>query len=369
MKRTLILSALTLIFVAGLNGNAQQKSADKPASVTSAFTQPLAIAWFYPAETTHFDPIVENDRVFLPIADGSIVCLSATTGDLLWKSGPSADLTATPIGISGELFVAAKKGTNPGDSTAGILRVLDKQTGVALRSFDLARPLTTLTSNGDVLYAGSEDGKVYAMHANNGSIVWAFQTGGPVHGHPLFLDGKIYVGSDDNAFYAIDAATGKMLWMTQTHGRITGRSSSDGKRIYFGSGDGFVYALSTVNGTLAWKLRTGATVDAAPVQIGKNLIVGSYDNFLYALNPRGGNIVWKHRLDSRITSSPLVDDSNALVAPIRSRTLSSVDAVNGVIVAETSLPEDSGEVVSAALRLGPNIYFSTDLGMVALKTR
>ncbi len=366
----------TLLISVALSGasfvfaqNSAQKAEQKPVAATGMFSQPLMIAWFYAAETTHLNPIADSDRAFLPMADGSISAVSLSTGELLWKSATGADLTASPIECNSELVVAAKKGAGTGESNAGVLRILDKRTGLTLRSFDVARPLTTLASNGGIIYAGSEDAKVYAIKSGDGAKVWTFQTGGPIHSQAVYADGRVYIGSDDASLYAIDAANGNQIWKALTKGKVTGQPASDGKRIYFGSNDGWVYAAHIGNGAIAWKLRTGATVDAPPIKVKNHILVGSYDDFLYALNPDSGDIVWKQRVTNRVGSRPIIENENALIGPLRARKLSVFDSNQGLLLNETTLPDDMGEIVSAPFQIGKQIIVSTDLGLVALKAK
>jgi outer membrane protein assembly factor BamB len=55
------------------------------------------------------------------------------------------------------------------------------------------------------VYIGSDDGNLYAIDANTGNDLWAFDTGSPVVSSPVVdLDGTIYVGSDNGNVYAIN---------------------------------------------------------------------------------------------------------------------------------------------------------------------
>lgn len=57
-----------------------------------------------------------------------------------------------------------------------------------------------LSSDGKVLYIGSDNGKLYAITALNGTELWSFETGAQVWDSPaLSIDGKVvYVGSFDH---------------------------------------------------------------------------------------------------------------------------------------------------------------------------
>jgi hypothetical protein len=67
------------------------------------------------------------------------------------------------------------------------------------------RSSPTLSSDGSVVYVGSDDYSLYAINTNDGSKRWAFQTEGDVRTSPtLSSDGSVvYVGSNDNSLYAI----------------------------------------------------------------------------------------------------------------------------------------------------------------------
>ena len=56
----------------------------------------------------------------------------------------------------------------------------------------------------------------------NGHKQWAAKTGGAVEASPLILDGRVFVGSFDNQLYALDAATGNVIWKYETGDKILG---------------------------------------------------------------------------------------------------------------------------------------------------
>jgi len=64
---------------------------------------------------------------------------------------------------------------------------------------------------GGVVYVGSTDKQVYAIH--DGNLVWPepVLTGGEIRSSPAVANGVVYVGSSDHHLYVIDAATGDLL--------------------------------------------------------------------------------------------------------------------------------------------------------------
>ena len=56
-----------------------------------------------------------------------------------------------------------------------------------------------------VVYVGSYDGKVYALDAETGELVWSYDTDDSVFSSPAAVDGVVYIGSDDGHVCALDA--------------------------------------------------------------------------------------------------------------------------------------------------------------------
>jgi len=56
----------------------------------------------------------------------------------------------------------------------------------------------------NTIYIGSDDGKLYALDADNGAMLWEFQTGDKIISSPAVADGVVYVGSYDGTLYAIE---------------------------------------------------------------------------------------------------------------------------------------------------------------------
>jgi outer membrane protein assembly factor BamB len=59
--------------------------------------------------------------------------------------------------------------------------------------------------NGTTLYAGDEAGYVYAVDITSGSLQWRFRTGGPVRSQLAIAGGLLYTGSLDRHVYALHA--------------------------------------------------------------------------------------------------------------------------------------------------------------------
>src|SRR5690606_28022771 len=77
-----------------------------------------------------------------------------------------------------------------------------------------------------VVYAGSEDGYVYAINDSDGSLLWSYQTGGDIISSPAIYDRPsplsdlVLIGSHDKKLYALHADTGAVEWTYTTGGSV-----------------------------------------------------------------------------------------------------------------------------------------------------
>jgi outer membrane protein assembly factor BamB len=122
--------------------------------------------------------------------------------------------------------------------------------------------------------------------------IWSLKTGGPIAARPVEAGGIVFAGSWDGREYAIRPATGKVVWKTSLgstsspqcprydQAGITSAPVIQAGNAFLGGGDAFWYALNARTGAVRWRVPTG-------------------DN-----SPSGGRYNW---------SSPAVFDGHAFV--------------------------------------------------------
>lgn len=109
---------------------------------------------------------------------------------------------------------------------------------------------------GNVVFASSMEGGLYALKANNGEAVWSFNTPEAVVIFIVKSGDAIYFGDLSGRFYAAEAATGKLIWSFSTNGPNTGGVVVHDDKVYFGSWDCNAYCLDAKTGRLVWKFHT-----------------------------------------------------------------------------------------------------------------
>lgn len=157
---------------------------------------------------------------------------------------------------------------------------------------------------GDLVYAASNDGTLYALNAADGQQRWKHTTAAAIGSAPTVLGGSVYLGSDDRTLYAFDARSGKVRWRFTTKG-IVHTPVVTGGVAYVGSADHRLYALDAADGKRRWAFDTGNDTHS-PVVSGETVYVGSSDTSLYAVNANTGEKRWAFTTRGAVSGIPAV---------------------------------------------------------------
>ena len=224
------------------------------------------------AGETHYSPLTEINR------DTVGRLRLAWTLDL-----DVANAQSTPLAVDGVLYVAAGY---------SMVFAVDALTGKVLWKYDpLVLPVVGkklragagihgLAYSAGHLFVGTHDGRLIALDAKKGTMVWSTPTLDPndstfISGAPRVFKGKVAIGFGDSGttpgrVNVFDAATGKLAWSWSTQGpggavwnAIT--YDPDNNRVYVGTGNArgpdaakntfacSVVALDADTGAMAWQ--------------------------------------------------------------------------------------------------------------------
>lgn len=368
---TTIFAAVWLFALTSPPSLSAVQTADKPTAHSTSsekvdFSQPLTIRWRYESNLTlNLTPAFDDERIYLPLAGGTIVSLIGATGQLNWRSEIGGEISASPIANERAIYVASETGKPEGGDrkATGTIRALGREGGVTQWMHTLAMPLRgSLALGNGKLYGAGSDGKVYAFDTGNGERRWSYSYGAAFNSQPVASGERVYLGSEDGNLLALDANTGELLWHYRTKGAVRGAVANGNDIVYFGSGDGYVYALNAAGGELIWRKRTGAGVEAV-VRAGEELLVASLDNFVYKYSLNGTRL-WKRRLPGRISSKPLVTKRAALLMPFSGSAGVVLELRDGRQI--NLLP--TGEEIatsSAPVAVGDVVLLTTEHGLLA----
>jgi eukaryotic-like serine/threonine-protein kinase len=355
------LCALLLFLLVYLPAQSLKVNADSDV----VLSDPLTVRWRYASNVTlNLTPAFDTERIYLPLAGGTIVALKAQDGQLFWRSDIGGELSASPIADSSTIYVASETIAPEGQNrSSGALRALGREGGVTQWLTPVVKPLRgSLAISGDKLFAGGSDGRAYAFDKRTGGVFWSIPFSAPFNGQPVINSGRVYFGSEDGTLLALEESTGRLLWRYRTKGPIRGPVALSGGTVFFGSGDGYVYAVSADKGRMIWRKRTGGGVEAVALA-GESLLAASLDNFAYLLSLKG-SMVWKRLLPGRISSQPLMVEEAALFTPLSSSVAIVLALRDGKQV--NSLPTGEEITSSAApIVVGDAVILTTEHGLLA----
>jgi outer membrane protein assembly factor BamB len=107
---------------------------------------------------------------------------------------------------------------------------------------------------GKRVFLGSSDRGLYALRAEDGSVIWRFETLGFVQSAPLYdpSENVVYFGSNDGALYKVRADDGELLWRFMTNAEVARRPVLEGGLLYVSNANDTVLALEPPTGKLRW---------------------------------------------------------------------------------------------------------------------
>ncbi|MEM0058737.1 MAG: PQQ-binding-like beta-propeller repeat protein [Candidatus Bathyarchaeia archaeon] len=196
----------------GLIGNIENPRV----AVGQAAPEVLKVRWeFQTGGDVSSSPAVVKGRVYVGSHDKNWYCLDAYTGTKIWNYTVGAPIRSSAAVVDGRMFT----GNDDGyfyclNATTGQLIWKTPAGGALLHLID---PMEFQVRSSPIVvnsrvYVGSVDGKVYCLKVEDGTVLWTYQTEGPVLGSPVYYKGTIYITSTDRYLYALNATTGSLVW-------------------------------------------------------------------------------------------------------------------------------------------------------------
>jgi outer membrane protein assembly factor BamB len=158
-------------------------------------------------------PALTLERIYLP-ANMSLYALNAATGADLWRfEAPrySAQQSEDPAYDEVADACAVWRDNVYCGTILALVYALDAATGAVRsrfqtrhggRALDAGVHAAPVVCDG-VVYAFSRDGKVYALEAETGELLWQFSTGGTIRSVPWVQDAIVYVATIEGTLFAL----------------------------------------------------------------------------------------------------------------------------------------------------------------------
>lgn len=279
------------------------------------------------------------------------VALDARTGEIAWDTETTGSLLFSGSYSEGKFF---RGGTH--DNTFYAFNTTD---GKILWTYNPGTADGYWCSGTAVaygmVYALNKDGKLYALDADTGALVWSYTGPGSLMfpGTPTVADGKVYATTGQEAAYGditgasefacLDAYTGQLIWklpieafapresVIVAYGKLYLIPGDVSESVDTISGNEYstvnqIWAMSTTDWpmyrrdpahsaagqsgptslTLRWSFKTGGSVVSSPSIANGIAYFGSQDKYIYAVDAQVGSLIWKFGTQARVSSSPAV---------------------------------------------------------------
>ncbi len=349
-------------------------------------------------------PVVANGTVYFADWGGNVYSANLSTGTLNWKVNLGSSISSTPAVIGNIIYV----GVGPQQATE--IFALSKKDGTAIWKASLNGTMKGIWAS-PVIYQGtvyigtaasvqqggendsSEVGKLYALNANTGGLIWSVPTGGTAGGAAIWGSitfdpqlNQIYFGTGNPfslngtvgysySVVALDAGTGSPKWSYQAFNSLkTGDDKDFGstpnlfdfslngvihKAVGIGSKEGIYYVLDRQSGALLENVtlvNNGGIIGVAGYSYPSNditnpeIFIPTYANghpdftntsiccgALDAFVPSANNFAWKFKTLGNIVGSVAVIPGAVLTGDIKGN-LYALSVRNGSVLWQTSLP-------------------------------
>ena len=357
------LAALSFLILFTLQTHAQG-SAD--------LSKPIYVKWIYKTEgVTNLTPAFDDERIYLPLTDGSLVSVWLADGRLSWRSEFGGMISASPAADSKNVFVASESipsATSAYPQATGILRALSRQSGLTSWMRMLPSPARgVINVSSKYLFVSSADGRLYAIKKDSGEIKWLKYNSSPFSFEHSLNGEVLYISDSSGDIIAIEQEGGQTLWRYRTRKALSAPVAVSANIVYSGAADGYVFAIDRATGGIKWRVRTGAAVQSV-LATEKCILATSLDNFIYCLSPQNGAKLWKRQLAGRVSAPPLVINGSVLVAPIVGDECVILNLEDGKRVNSVYVGEDNN-TEAAPLLSNETVVLTTREGLLALSNQ
>ncbi|MBT3199838.1 MAG: PQQ-binding-like beta-propeller repeat protein [Phycisphaerales bacterium] len=387
----------------------------------------LTKAWSYSPEYAMFwsTPLVRGDRVYgaictldPPESYGSVVCVNATTGKVIWEvemKDATRDFggffSSPAITADGKSLVIGQ-GLHPDYDSE--LVCIDTATGTVKWLIDCPLHIESSPAiDGDIVVVGAgavEDpkthkpkshkdpkkdknpGYVFAARISTGKIIWKHPVNDP-ESSPAIADGVVYIGSGFNgsAVTALRlsetdeqlkaAGVTREIWKTKTPHPATGAITLAGDMVLVGCGNGdyvfqapdpagAVMALDSKTGKIRWTQVMPDGVLGPIAVCDKTAIVPVRNGDVAALDlgakDADSRVLWKTvaRKGSRVLAGAGFTGTHAYVIT-HDGYLVILDAKTGKSLESIYVNDDPGEMgmsIASPMVVGGRVYVGTETG-------
>jgi len=251
--------------------------------------------------------------------DGEVIALDQNDGSVRWRVQLSSEVLSAPQS-NGDIVAV--------QTLDGRLYGLEAASGEKRWSYDNSLPVLTLRGTGTpvvtetTVFAGFATGKVLAVESRTGLLQWeqrvAVAQGRSelervidIDGAPLLVGDILYAGSYQGRLVALNRGNGRGIWAEESS---TYNSLAAGHgNVYLSSAEDKVFAYQAGSGQVMWSneqlLRRKIT---APQTFGTYVAVADDEGYLHVMSQDDGRFVARKKIDGDGVRSAMISDGEVL---------------------------------------------------------
>ncbi len=317
-------------------------------------------------------PAIDGSLIFAASADGTVVALDKSSGDVRWRQRTGEEITGG-VGAAGGMVVFGTR-----DAQVIALSQTDGELlwATTVSSEVLAAPQT----DGRVVAAQSVDGRLTALNASDGVQRWVYDSTVPAlslrgTSKPLISGNTVVAGFASGIVAAIDATNGLLIWEERVavpQGRydidriidIDGDPVLSGQTVFISSFQGNLLGLDLASGRIVWGM-PGSSYNSLALGLGNIYWVNNFSHVL-AVQNNTERTVWENEdLRLRRVNSPVTINNYLAVADFEGY-LHLMTQIDGRIISRDRV--DRSGVRANILSEGDTLYVYGNSGrLVALR--
>ncbi|MGA9159928.1 MAG: PQQ-binding-like beta-propeller repeat protein [Actinomycetota bacterium] len=268
-----------------------------------------------------------------------------STSDAATSPTPSASATPSAATSTASASGSPAPGGETGDVSTLVAVALGDRSEVWRTPLD-AISRSGVTIDGATAFVGDQDGTVYAISLDDGTVTWSATVDGRVDTPVAVSQGLVFavarnLDTPQIAIAAFDAATGDRAWpavAVQASSTAGSSPSAAGGSVYVGSADRRIRALDAADGAERWAtLALSVFSPATSLALDEgSVFAADIGGGLYRLDATDGRRRWSYHFNEVVfRSSPVVSGSTVLLGLGDGR-LVAVDDSSGHLVWESA---------------------------------
>ena len=254
-----------------------------------------AIIWIYESPEPLQSPVyLGRENIYVFDRENTLFCLDRK-GSPRWEIKIEEDITSDILEFQDKVYFGTEKGSFYAINVANGEKCWVSQAAEAIRSNPVAAE--------NVIMFGSDDQHLYFMN-KEGLLIEKIKFGDKIQ-TSLETDGNsLYFGTDDHYFYCMDVKKRRMKWKAKVGGKVVVPPVTDRGRIYFLCWNSVLYCLDKSSGTIVWWKAVPSRSFYHLELIESRIVVSSLSSYLVCFEVTKGEQVGFFDATQEIKSNP-----------------------------------------------------------------